>query len=68
MNVLTMVREAVKSCGADGLCNVDLECGCTLDDLAPCGAIGEECEAARNNPERAKDERVDHWMEPMRGE
>ncbi len=36
MNARDILVEALKAMGADGLCNTDLECGCALDDLAPC--------------------------------
>ena len=35
--VIEIVREHLVSVGADGLVCPDAECGCKLDDLAPCG-------------------------------
>ncbi len=32
--------------GYDGLCLPDLECGCGLDDFAPCEGIDGNCEPA----------------------
>lgn len=43
-----MIKQYLESMGADGLCNPDEECGCDLDDLAPCDCLNlEECKAAR---------------------
>jgi len=36
MNVREIVVKNLKETDFDGLCNVDNECGCGLDDLAPC--------------------------------
>jgi hypothetical protein len=47
MNVLDIIRKAIDDAGADGLCDPEMECGCTKDDLAPCGSIGHECVLAR---------------------
>jgi len=42
MNVQDMIEVELKRVGADGLVNVDgedgLGCGCSVGDLAPCGA------------------------------
>ncbi len=46
MNILAMVSERLKELGADGLCN-DEECGCGLNDLAPCGTFPADCVPAR---------------------
>ena len=35
--VLSMIRQTLQAMHADGLSNRDIECGCLLDDLAPCG-------------------------------
>lgn len=43
-NVLDMVAEALKAKGFDGL-HYEGECGCSVDDLAPCGQIDSHCEA-----------------------
>lgn len=45
--VKDIVTEYLKSGGFDGLANGFAECGCFLDDLAPCGQIGENCWAGR---------------------
>ena len=46
---MTAVEEIVKlwleANGYDGLFNENGECGCTLDDLAPCGQITGDCRA-----------------------
>ena len=64
-NVFEMVKEELKQMGADGLCNTDTECGCEIADLAPCGQICGECDAAWNHPGRAKENGVDFWMVPF---
>jgi hypothetical protein len=46
MDVKTIVREYLIKHGHDGLCNED--CGCGLDDFAPCGeGPYPDCHAAR---------------------
>jgi len=46
MTVLEMVRKQLLANGWDGLCNGDGFCGCNLQDLAPCGDVQAECQAA----------------------
>ena len=59
-NVLEILKLWLKEHGYDGLCNED--CGCGNDDLAPCGEIGDSCQAAWNDKEKAKDQHCDYWM------
>ncbi len=47
MNVIEMVGNQIRLLGGDGLFDEE-ECGCTLDDLAPCGSIGHSCVIAKN--------------------
>ena len=48
MTVADMIRAALAEIGADGLCNPDHECGCGIDDLAPCECLNlSECVAAK---------------------
>jgi len=42
--VHTLLVQAIKSAGADGLINLYGECACTLDDLAPCDCLSLECQ------------------------
>lgn len=49
MNVLEIVQAKLRDLGADGLTDED-ECGCSVEDLAPCGAIGHHCVAAKLGP------------------
>ena len=44
ITVESIVRKALVDMGADGLCHT--ECGCGLDDLAPCGELGSACRPA----------------------
>jgi hypothetical protein len=63
-SVIEMIRAELVGMGADGLANEDSECGCSLDDLIPCGNVHEtECFAAKNNKRKAKKESLDFWME-----
>jgi hypothetical protein len=41
MTIKEIIVEKLKAIGADGLCNCD--CGCTLDNLFPCGDVYSEC-------------------------
>ena len=46
MNMLEALRE--KKIGVDGLCNPEIECGCGLRNLVPCGAVDvDDCVAAK---------------------
>ena len=47
ISVKDMINIFLESKGYDGLCNSDLECGCSKDNLAPCENIHEDCVAAR---------------------
>lgn len=49
MTVLEIVRAYLEQNGYDGL-YASCECACKKDDLAPCGQIGEECEAGYIQP------------------
>lgn len=68
LDVTDLLRDALTRIGADGLCGDD--CGCGLDDLAPCGCIGPDCLAARCEvlTEPRSDAGVgDLWYSPMCG-
>lgn len=41
MCVKEIVKSYLKSKKFDGLCNEDIECGCGIDDLMPCGDVHE---------------------------
>ena len=44
MDVNDIVKTWLKENGFDGLCNED--CGCSLDDFAPCGGPYGDCKPA----------------------
>jgi hypothetical protein len=45
VTVLQMIVKQLSEISADGLC-FD-ECGCSIDDLCPCGCLNIDCEAAK---------------------
>lgn len=45
--VIEIVAEYLQQNEFDGLANSSAECGCFINDLAPCGEIGGECMAGR---------------------
>lgn len=57
ISVETMIRYHLETLGADGLCNPDEECGCEIEDLAPCGDCLnlQDCKAAKWFPEGDED-------------
>jgi hypothetical protein len=50
MDVIDIIREYLEKNGYDGLYNSDLECGCEVDDLAPCDNVGHDCAAGYKYP------------------
>ena len=48
MTIETIIKQAIAAAGGDGLCNTELDCGCAVDELAPCNAVGMACEVARS--------------------
>ena len=66
MIVKDIIRDWLVTHKCDGLCNMDVECGCKLDDFMPCGELDIDCEAARvgEPPEDAEDD-WGFWMYPI---
>jgi hypothetical protein len=46
MEVIDLLTLKIRELGGDGLVNVDAECGCKLEDLAPCGSVRHDCQLA----------------------
>lgn len=38
-SLMDVIKDYIKAEGCDGLYNPDAECGCGLDDFAPCGDL-----------------------------
>lgn len=48
INVKNIIIKGLEELGAVGLCNPAEECGCDIDDLAPCDCVNvEECVPAK---------------------
>ena len=62
-----LLKEKLIEIGADGLCWLDEECGCSLSDFIPCESIDpSSCVAAKNNSEKAEEMGVPFWMQPIK--
>ncbi len=44
MKVIEIVRAHLEAVRCDGLVQVDADCGCLIDDLAPCSSDFSSCE------------------------
>jgi hypothetical protein len=62
MTVEEILKSAIAAAGGDGLCNSDLECGCGVDDLAPCDAMGIDCVIAKGRV--LGEEEEEKWYGP----
>ena len=63
MDVNDIVMEWLKERGYDGLFNSDGECGCLVDDLAPCGEGMSTCVPGYKRMGR-DDEECDWYIGP----
>lgn len=63
-NVKGIIVEYLKEHGFDGLFNESGECGCELEDLAPCWNLGEDCEPGFKVPCDCGDH--DFHIEPVK--
>ena len=64
MTLSEIIKHAIREAGGDGLCNPDIECGCSIVDLMPCECPNfDVCEIAVNQPKDGED-----WFVPLRKE
>jgi hypothetical protein len=49
-DVLTIVRDALRAGGYDGLYSDVSECACLVDHLEPCGDMNSDCRAGYKRP------------------
>ena len=61
MNAKDVLKKALAGMGADGLYNWYIECGCGLDDLAPC----DECNLDECEPAKKKGKKTGECFYPM---
>lgn len=62
-SLLSIVEDALRRCGYDGLTNDD-DCGCTVDDLAPCGGCFCDCFPAYASVDKDGHVRLSRSSEP----
>lgn len=60
MNIIGILRDWLKAHGYDGLCDAETECGCNLDDFAPCECPKRCCEPGYKIP--AEHEEFDFFI------
>ena len=46
LDVIGIIIKYLEDNKYDGLCNGERECGCNIDDIAPCGEVGHVCNPA----------------------
>ncbi len=59
-----MIKANLEALGADGLVNPCEECGCGIDDLAPCDSLNLECIAAKWVPKSEADPEIMALQDP----
>lgn len=63
------IEQTLRENGYDGLVNVEMECGCVIGDIMPCGEIDNVinelvgCQCGYSNPIRAAENGCDYWMQ-----
>ena len=66
IDVRQILAEALRAQGYDGLCNSDMECGCVLDDLAPCDGDPWLCVPGYLDREAALEHDCELWISPAK--
>ena len=62
MTAKEILAEGLRGNGLDGLFCEDAECGCLLDDLAPCGDDCTRCEAGHRHDRPAGSDSEYPWI------
>lgn len=59
MTVSELIEQRLRAIGAEGLVNLNAECGCTLENLEPCGGVHlDDCQAAMKSRRKSEDDFV----------
>jgi hypothetical protein len=63
MELNEIIALGLKTAGYDGLCCPEIDCGCGIDCLCPCGAPDVQCEGAYRGrpPVSQRDENIE-WF------
>lgn len=56
IRLMDLIQQAMDATGADGLFNLDGECGCGRDDLSPGDCLSGSCELAKSEIVTEEDE------------
>jgi len=60
-----ILKEQIAALGGDGLCKSGLECGCDLDDLAPCSCLVSDMDIDECKPAKKGEDGLYHVIVDM---